>query len=105
MSTSALRARALRVVLRGAFTSRRGLHRRSLFPAGVPVMSVEAGATTGWAKYAHAHHGLDEFGVSAKGADAMKHFGFTPENIAAKANKVAAYYAENPVPTIPRPTF
>lgn len=51
-------------------------------------MSVEAAATTGWAKYAHCSVGIDTFGASAKGSDAMTHFGFTVENVTAKARTV-----------------
>lgn len=64
-------------------------YKRSLFPAGVPVMSVEAAATTGWAKIAHACVGIDTFGLSAPASDAFKHFGFTTEAVAAKGNAVS----------------
>lgn len=80
-------------------------YKASVFPEGVPIMSVEAASICGWEKYAHVHIGMTEFGASAKGADAYKHFGFTPDQIAAKAAKVIDFYAANPVPSLSRPTF
>jgi transketolase len=54
-------------------------------------VSVEAGASFGWSKYigpdgdAVAH---DDFGASAPYKDIFKHFGFTVENVVAKAREV-----------------
>jgi transketolase len=48
-------------------------------------MSIEAGATLGWAKYVGDRgfaFGIDHFGASAPAAAIAKAFGFTPENIA-----------------------
>lgn len=39
-------------------------YRRSVFPIGVPVISVEASAVFGWEKYAHASIGMTTFGAS-----------------------------------------
>lgn len=75
-------------------------YKRELFPAGVPVFSVEALSTFGWSKHAHVHHGVDAFGLSAPGDDAMAHFGFTVDNIAGKAEKVLAFYKDNAVPDL-----
>jgi transketolase len=63
-------------------------YRASVLPAGIPKLAVEAGATQGWWKYVGTGGGvvgLDRFGASAPGAIALKNFGFSPENIAAKA--------------------
>lgn len=62
-------------------------YKKSVFPEGIPVLSVEAGSTIGWERYAHASHGIDCFGVSATGADVAKHFKLLPADIEAKANK------------------
>ena len=40
-------------------------YKEKVFPAGVPVLSVEAMSTFGWSKYAHASIGVDTFGISA----------------------------------------
>ena len=50
-----------------------------------PRLSVEAGSTFGWERYADASHGLDRFGASAPAGVLAEQFGFTPEAVAAKA--------------------
>ena len=63
-------------------------YRQGVLPAGVPVLSVEAGITMGWAKYTGAKGaslGIDHFGASGPGPTVMAKFGFTPENIMAQA--------------------
>jgi transketolase len=47
-------------------------------------MSIEAGATLGWQKWAPHNFGVDHFGASAPGEDVAKEFGFTVDNIAAR---------------------
>jgi transketolase len=50
-------------------------------------VSVEAGSTIGWERYTGLHGlriGIDRFGVSAPAPDAYKHFGLTPDAIAAR---------------------
>lgn len=64
----------------------------SIFPEGSPVMSVEASATHGWKKYAHAPYGIESFGISAPGGAAQKHFGFTLDNLKDRAAEVIAFY-------------
>jgi transketolase len=60
-------------------------YRASVFPPGVPVLSVEAGATLGWERYADASIGIDHFGASAPVAVVMEKLGFTADNVAEKA--------------------
>jgi transketolase len=52
-----------------------------VFPLGVPCVSIEAGTTLGWARYAQAHVGLDHFGASAPAERLFEEFGITPENV------------------------
>jgi transketolase len=60
-------------------------YKKSIFPGGgVPVVTVEAGATMGWYKYIAGNGvaiGLDRFGASAPGPIAMKNLGFTVEHV------------------------
>lgn len=54
-------------------------------------LSVEAGATHGWARYVGldgASIGMSTFGASAPGAVLMEQFGFTPARIAAEARRL-----------------
>ena len=41
--------------------------RAAILPPGVPVLSVEAGSTFGWARWADESVGIDRFGASAPG--------------------------------------
>ena len=56
-------------------------HRESIFPAGVPVVSVEAGSTFGWSRYADASVGIDRFGASAPGNVVMDKLGMNVANV------------------------
>ena len=61
-------------------------YKNEVLPPSVTArMSIEAGATLGWAKYVGDRgfaFGIDHFGASAPLAAIAKAFGFTPENIA-----------------------
>lgn len=69
-------------------------YKEQVFPKGIPVVSIEAMSTYGWAKYAHFSCGINTFGTSAPYIDAYRHFGLTPEAIAPKVAKVVAYYKD-----------
>jgi len=71
-------------------------YQKSVFPEGVPVLAVEAGSVVGWREYAHAVHGMKGFGISGPAKDVFAHFGFTPENIAAKAKETLEFYSKHP---------
>ncbi|MFY9719001.1 MAG: transketolase [Candidatus Cybelea sp.] len=61
-------------------------YRDEVLPPAISArMSLEAGATMGWAKYVGDRgfaFGIDRFGTSAPLADVARFFGFTPENVA-----------------------
>jgi transketolase len=59
-----------------------------VFPQGVPVISVEAGVTLGWHKYADHTIGIDRFGASAPGAVALKELGISVEAIVDKVKSL-----------------
>ena len=69
-------------------------YRERVLPAGVKArMSIEAGATIGWSKYAGDRgitYGLDHFGTSAPAAAIANEYGFTPEHIADVATGLLA---------------
>jgi len=73
-------------------------HKAAVLPAGVPVLAVEALAVDGWCKYAHSVVGMRSFGASAPGKDLAKKFGFTTENVVAKARELLKFYESRPVP-------
>jgi transketolase len=65
-------------------------YRATVFPTGVPVLSVEAGATFGWDRYADDSIGIDGYGASAPGDVAMEKFGFTAEHVVERARALLA---------------
>ncbi|KAI8139692.1 transketolase [Fennellomyces sp. T-0311] len=69
-------------------------YRKSVLPAGLPAVSVEALGTYGWERYAHAQVGMTSFGASGKINDLYKKFNITAEAAAAKAQAVIAHYAK-----------
>lgn len=63
-------------------------YRKDVLPPAVPTLSVEAGASFGWARFAQAHIAIDSFGTSAPSATALAHFGFTADNVVARATQL-----------------
>jgi transketolase len=61
-------------------------YKAEVLPRGVPTLSVEAGSTFGWSRYADDSIGLDTFGASAPGAVAMEKLGFTVEHVLERAH-------------------
>ena len=54
---------------------------REIFPKDVPVLSVEAGVTMGWERYADQTIGINRFGTSAPGAIALEKLGINLEAV------------------------
>jgi transketolase len=48
-----------------AFESQTDDYKVSVFPEGIPIISLEAMSTFGWSKYAHVNIGMTQFGASA----------------------------------------
>ena len=69
-------------------------YRESVLPKAVKKrVSVEAGTTFGWCRYVGDEGvaiGIDQFGSSAPGNVCMEKFGFTVENVVAKAKALLA---------------
>jgi transketolase len=65
-------------------------YRRQILPPGVPVVSVEAGVTFGWERYADASVGIDRFGASAPCDTVLKNMGITADNVVATARELLA---------------
>jgi transketolase len=64
-------------------------YRESVFPKNVTArLAVEAGATLGWERYAKSIIGLDHYGASAPYKVIFEKFGFTGENVVAKAKEL-----------------
>jgi len=55
----------------------------SVLTPGIPTVSVEAGVSMGWSKWADASVAIDRFGASAPGDVVMAELGITPDHVAA----------------------
>jgi transketolase len=68
------------------FEAQDEIYRESVLPKNIPLrLAVEAGATLGWDRYATSTLGIDHFGASAPGKVVLEKFGFTVENVVARA--------------------
>ena len=75
------------------FEAQDAAYKTSVLPRGVKRLSVEAGTTHGWERYVGlegASIGIDTFGASAPDKVLAKLFGFTVENVVAKAQALLA---------------
>lgn len=70
------------------FDAQDGDYRRSVLPAGVPTVSVEAGVTTGWQRWAQASVGIDRFGASAPGGEVLRRLGMTSDAVVEAARSL-----------------
>ncbi len=64
------------------FEAQDGPYRDAVLPPGVPTVSVEAGVTAGWSRYAQASVGIDRFGASAPGGVVLDQLGINPAHVA-----------------------
>jgi transketolase len=66
-------------------------YRESVLPKNITArLAVEAGATLGWERYAKSVLGLDHYGASAPYKVIFEKFGFTVDNVVAKAKRLIA---------------
>ncbi len=66
-------------------------YKASIFPKGVPAISVEAGATMGWWKYVGREGvaiGIDRFGASAPGSLVLEKLGISVAHVVETAQKL-----------------
>ncbi|CAN0054662.1 unnamed protein product, partial [Discosporangium mesarthrocarpum] len=81
LGASGLKTRVVSMPCWELFEPQTEEYQLSVFPEGVPVMSVEASGVQGWQRWAHAPFGLDRFGASAPGKACLEKFGFTVDNL------------------------
>lgn len=62
----------------------------TILPPGVPVLSVEAGTTFGWATFADDSIGIDRFGASAPGELVLDKLGINAANVVERAVALVA---------------
>ncbi len=71
-----------------AFERQDDAYQASVFPDGLPAVSIEAGSTFGWARYADATIGIDSFGASAPGGLVMEKMGITADAVVVAAREL-----------------
>ena len=83
-------------------------YKLSVFPEGVPVLSVEASGVKGWERFSHLAIGMTRFGTSGPIKAVYPKFGFTVENICAQAKGLLAFYDGKTAPSkvnVPQSSF
>ncbi len=71
------------------FEKQDALYRESVLPKTIQKrLAVEAGSPLGWERYAKSVIGINRFGASAPAKTIFEKFGFTVENIVAKAREL-----------------
>uniref|UniRef100_A0A060TDE3 Transketolase n=1 Tax=Blastobotrys adeninivorans TaxID=409370 RepID=A0A060TDE3_BLAAD len=91
LTTEGLDVRIISLPCQSIFDSQPLEYKRSVLDRQITTVSVEAYASRGWERYAHAGFHLNEFGASLPGAQAYEHFGFNGQNI---ADKIKSYLAD-----------
>jgi transketolase len=88
LTTDGIAARVVSMPCTQLFDAQSADYKRAVLPHEVPTLAIEAGVPDGWWKYV-GHHGdvvgMTSFGESAPASVLMKHFGFTLENVIARA--------------------
>ncbi|KAG5366829.1 Transketolase [Yarrowia sp. B02] len=67
-------------------------YRKSVFPDGIPMLSVEVYSDFGWSRYSHQQFGLDRFGASAPFQQVYDAFEFNAEGVAKRAEATINFY-------------
>ena len=83
------KARAVSMPCWELFEEQTDEYKESILPKSCKaIVSIEAGSTFGWAKYAHKSIGRDDFGASAPAGILYKEFGITTEAAVAAAKSL-----------------
>lgn len=90
LASAGIPSRVVSMPCQSTFLAQDRAFRESILPPGIPVVSVEAGSTYGWAAIAHRAIGIDEFGTSAPGSVALEHFGICVPNVVRVATELAS---------------
>ena len=80
-----VRARVVSMPSWDLFEAQSDSYRVDVLPPTIPTLAVEAGVRYGWERYADDVVSIDHFGASAPGDVVLREFGYTPENVAARA--------------------
>lgn len=71
-----------------AFEVRDAADRAAVLPSGVPTVSIEAGVSLGWERYADTALGVDRFGASGPGAQVLDSLGVNADRVVVAATEL-----------------
>jgi transketolase len=89
LAAAGIRTRVVSMPSWDRFLGQPAPYRADVLPDGVPVLSVEAGVTFGWAQFADESIGIDRFGASAPGNVVMDKLGINVAHVVARATALA----------------
>jgi transketolase len=89
-SGAAVRARVVSLPSWDLFALQPESYRHEVLPLETRRLAVEAAASLGWDRYADDVIAIDHFGASAPGKVVLEHFGYTPDNVVARARALLA---------------
>lgn len=93
LAVDGIRTRVVSMPSWELFEEQAASYRERVLPPGGRALAIEAGVTQGWHKYtgdSGAVIGIDRFGVSAPGGQALAHAGFTTRDVVARAKELLA---------------
>ncbi|HXQ59043.1 MAG TPA: transketolase [Acidimicrobiales bacterium] len=85
-----LRARVVSLPSWDLFALQDEEYRMSVLPPEIATLAVEAASSFGWDRYADDSLSIDHFGASAPGGEVLEHFGYTTDNVVARARALLA---------------
>ncbi len=88
LASDDIAARVVSLPCWSLFEAQDEAYRASVLPPGLPTVSVEAGVSLGWDRYADACVAIDRFGASAPGARVFEELGITPDAVASTAREL-----------------
>ena len=89
LASGGIAARVVSMPSWDRFAAQPRSYRDQVLPPGIPTLSVEAGSTFGWERYADASIGIDRFGASAPGSVALDRLGINISNVVQRATALA----------------
>jgi transketolase len=94
LASSGIPTRVVSMPCQELFLEQSKEYQASVLPGNIPTLSVEASSPHGWHQFSHAQIAMHSFGASGNGNALFKHFGYTPDNIAAKGRALVEFYKQ-----------